>query len=67
MPGRLLRFLRRAEPKVPRHAPKPLTPERLLEAVAAGSRRGRYRPERDLALIAAASVSSTWLRMAPSS
>lgn len=46
-----------AKPKAPRRAPKPLqgddTADRLLEAVAAGSRRARYPwPERDLAFLA---------------
>jgi len=46
-----------ARPKVPAGSPKPLqgedTPERLLEAVAAGARQGRHPwPELDLALIA---------------
>jgi integrase/recombinase XerD len=55
-----------AKPKVPARAPKALrgegTPERLLDAVAAGERRARYPwPERDLAFVATAML--TGLRL----
>jgi site-specific recombinase XerC len=48
-----------AKPKVPARAPKAIqgegTPERLLEAIAAGERRARHPwPERDLAFVATA-------------